>query len=165
MNLRVYRTELFDQIMDITPSTLGPMELCYDPEWLSILLCTNQFLSTNYSQPELRVSPEELKTMRQFVAEKFKFESDYIVPLNFTPTAPIQTYKTAKFIGKLESLAGEALENPQTDSFCSWLGIENKMRINAAPVPPVRNPEEILIEEDETETLLQNPEEIVIPFY
>lgn len=100
--------------------------------------------------------------------ERFKFDNDLIVPKNFTPTAPLQTYPSMRFIPELEVLASSALSNPQTEQFCSWLGISMAYRNDCINHRQSNvNPEEIPMDDlmaagDEGIASTQNPEEIPV---
>jgi DNA gyrase inhibitor GyrI len=76
------------------------------------------------------------------------FDNDLLVPKNFQPTAPMQTYRNMRFIPLLERLAATQLNNPQTEQFCKWLGLRNCLSsASASETIQNKNPDEIPMED------------------
>lgn len=150
----------FLQVIDVGPAR-APLELTYDPEWLAITNLTN---ALNNATPRLTVLPnaEQILQYRpdgKVVEEVVKmFGNPPKIPENFeittTPYNPDQP-KKAKMARILPVM------NPQTETFCSKLGINNPCCSEKSGTL-CSNPEEIdLSDGDENNSTFQgNPDEI-----
>jgi len=148
-------------VIDIGPTT-APLELTYDPEWLAITKLTN---ALNNLTPRLTVLPssEQMPRFRpddKAIEDIVKvFGNPPKIPENFKiTTAPFNPGEPKK------TNMSDVLPvvNPQTEIFCSTLGIINPCypEKTATPCP---NPEEIdLSDGDDDNTLDGNPDEIDI---
>ena len=151
----------FLQVIDIGPAT-APLELTYDPEWLAIMKLTSPL---NNVTPGVTVLPnqEQRKNFRpdnEAIEDIIKvFGNPPKIPENFgMTTAPYNPNEPKKT--KMKQVF--PVINPQTETFCSTLGVINPCHSEkaAASCP---NPEEIdLGDDDDSNTHQGNPDEIDI---
>ncbi|XP_078368423.1 uncharacterized protein LOC144652266 [Oculina patagonica] len=151
----------FLQVIDVGPAT-APLELTYDFEWLAITKLTNPL---NNLTPRITVlpNPEQMAKFRPddgVIGDIVKvFGNPPKIPENFQiTTAPYNPNEPRKT--KMKQVP--PVMNPQTETFCSMLGIANpccsEKTASACP-----NPEEIdLSDVDDSDALQGNPEEIDI---
>ncbi|KAG2178016.1 hypothetical protein INT43_003269 [Umbelopsis isabellina] len=148
----------FLQVLDVATSEES-FTFQYDLEWLAITQVTNKYLSMEYGQPPLpsdeslyRYVYKEpakivlyLTTLASEVAEKMEELQqkvangtiDLAIPHNFVPTTP--AHDDSKPLTRQEvSNYVYPFTNPQTESFCQKLEIENKFKSsNTEMVPPM----------------------------
>eukprot|EP00879_Flechtneria_rotunda_P016090 GHRR01016831.1.p1 GENE.GHRR01016831.1~~GHRR01016831.1.p1 ORF type:complete len:285 (+),score=131.96 GHRR01016831.1:123-977(+) len=104
---------------------IGPLEFCYDPEWLAILRGTHHLMTTTRTAPPLpanwggRAGPaaEDLA----FVNTLFEERGTTAIPNNFVQTAPAYNSSTGRTRGNMPRAD---LRNPQTEAFLQLLGLE-----------------------------------------
>ena len=151
----------FLQVIDVGPAT-APPELTYDPEWLAVTKLTN---ALNNLTPRLTVLPstEQLPRFKpddKVIEDIVKvFGNPPKIPENFQiTTAPYNPEEPKKT--KMNHVL--PVINPQTEIFCSTLGIINPC-CPEQTATPCRNPEEIdLSDGDDDNALDGNPDEIDI---
>jgi len=151
----------FLQVIDVGPVT-APLELTYDPEWLAVTKLTN---ALNNLTPRLTVLPNSEQMSRFRPDDKViedvveVFGNPPKIPENFQiTTAPYNPEEPKKT--KMNQVL--PVINPQTETFCSALGIINPCcpEKTATHCP---NPEEIdLSDGDDDNALDGNPDEIDI---
>ena len=151
----------FLQVIDIGPAT-APLELIYDPEWLAITKLTN---SLSNITPRITVLPNSEQTAKfrpddGTIEDVVKvFGNPPKIPENFQiTTAPYNPNEPKKT--RMNQVI--PVINPQTETFCSMLGIANPCYSDATATA-CRNPEEIdLSDGDDSNALQGNPDEIDI---
>jgi len=151
----------FLQVVDLGP-TEAPLELVYDPEWLAITKLTNALINNT---PHFTVlpNPEQVSRFRpdeKAVEEVIQiFGNPPLVPENFEiTTAPYDPSKPKKV--NMEKVV--AVINPQTESFCTKLAINNPCYSERKAATMYTNPEEIELSDnnDDDGLALKNPDEI-----
>ena len=118
----------FLQILEIEPlapsTPPSPLQLTYDPEWLSIL---RVFASHNPHQPfppnlgEAAYQPR-IAEQRTWVEEHLVQKDKLQIPENFELTAPVYDGRDIRSAGREQPFE---FTNPQTSAFCGLLGIPN----------------------------------------
>lgn len=151
----------FLQVIDVGLAT-APLELTYDPEWLAVTKLTT---ALNNLTPRLTVLPNSEQMLRftpddKVIEDVVKvFGNPPKIPENFQiTTAPYNPEEPKKT--KLNQVL--PVINPQTETFCSTLGIINPCcpEKTATPCP---NPEEIDLSDGDDDNVLDgNPDEIDI---
>ncbi|CAE6449313.1 unnamed protein product [Rhizoctonia solani] len=125
-------------VLDLGPATPGsglgtiPPTLTYDREWLAISRALHPFLSTERHQPALPplwdlapIIQESQRWVDENVGER---EIRHIQEFTMTAPGPVNTNpRPARNIRQPPWYT-----NPQTEAFCSMLGLENK--VNPPPV-------------------------------
>ena len=156
----------FLQVIDLGP-TESPLELTYDPEWLAITKLTDALSNMT---PHFTILPnaEQLSRFRpdgEAIEEVVKvFGNPPKVPENFeittVPYDPSHPKKT-----KMKQVY--PVVNPQTESFCSKLGIKNPCYSEERVAEIYTNPEEIDLSDDDGDdngvsggVASKNPDEI-----
>ena len=152
----------FLQVIDVGPSQ-APLELTYDPEWLAITKLTS---SLNNSTPRTTFIPNAEQVSQyipggQMVDEVVKtFGSPPKITDNFEITTTPYNPDKPKKVYMAQILA---VMNPQTETFCAKLGINNPC-CSEKSVTPCPNPEEIELSDgdENNSTFLGNPDEIIV---
>ncbi|KAG8229108.1 hypothetical protein J437_LFUL009577 [Ladona fulva] len=121
-------------IIDIPHDEEKDLKLEYDLEWLTILFNTNHLMSIKKSNQYMpgeghdsrwnfTPTPEEEELVQQ------KFNGDFTVPINFSPTA--EAYDASREASLHHSVVCQpkACINPQTTEFCKRLGIDDPMAL------------------------------------
>ncbi|KAF6255577.1 lariat debranching enzyme, C-terminal domain-containing protein [Scenedesmus sp. NREL 46B-D3] len=99
----------------------GPLELCYDAEWLAVLRSTHQFMSTTRTAsplPATRSGPKPADLA--FVQQLLQQRGSSSIPANFAPTAPAYDPAAGRKRGNMPS---SSFRNPQTEALLSMLGL------------------------------------------
>eukprot|EP00878_Enallax_costatus_P042528 GHUV01049917.1.p1 GENE.GHUV01049917.1~~GHUV01049917.1.p1 ORF type:complete len:404 (+),score=111.54 GHUV01049917.1:504-1715(+) len=102
----------------------GPLELCYDPEWLAILRSTHDLMSTSKTAVPLppnwggRTGPKQYDI--DFVDQLFKQRGTTAIPHNFAMTAPPYDPSQGRRRGNMPRTD---LRNPQTEALLQMLGL------------------------------------------
>ena len=168
----------FLQIVDF-PEAKGPLEICYDQEWLAVLRATHNLTSLQPRPPPPpppeSVTAEQISHVQSLL--ETVVEGNNKVPLNFQPTAPAYV-EGDKRRGRMPQTSPR---NPQTVAFFEMLGLDynldhmpihggfggqgqgQRSSISGALVGEsiMKNPEEIdLGDEDDVADDVANPEEI-----
>ncbi|KAG5361284.1 Lariat debranching enzyme [Yarrowia sp. C11] len=107
--------------------------LQYDPEWLSIVRCTNHLFSRSHALHQAHpTTPEEIEALKKMVKEDYAWVKENIVdkgklgiPENFVKTAPVYTGADIRNVGAKKQLP--KYNNPQTAQFLKLLDIPNKL--------------------------------------
>lgn len=156
----------FLQVIDLGP-TKAPLQLCYDPEWLAISKLTDP-LSNMTSHFTVLPNPEQLSRFtpdEKVVAEVGKvFGNPPNIPENFKiTTAPFNPSHPKKI--NMEQVL--PVINPQTETYCSMLGIKNLCYSEKKAAETYKNPEEIDLSDDDnvcapSAASSKNPDEIGI---
>ena len=156
----------FLQVIDLGP-TKAPLQLCYDPEWLAISKLTDP-LSNMTSHFTVLPSPEQLLRFtpdEKVVEEVGKvFGNPPNIPENFKiTTAPFNPSHPRKI--DMEQVL--PVINPQTETYCSILGIKNPCYSEKKAAETYKNPEEIDLSDDDnvcapSAASFRNPDEIGI---
>lgn len=153
----------FLQVIDVGPAQ-APLELTYDPEWLAITKLTS---TLNNATPRLTSLPNAQQTSQfrpdgkavEEVAKVFGnppkvLDNFEITSAPYNPHVPKKT-KISQVLPVI---------NPQTETFCTMLGINNPCYLEkkcATPLTPCPNPEEIDLSDGDDDCVLQgNPDEI-----
>lgn len=116
--------------IDHEPTSQG---LQYDPEWLSIVRCTNHLFTRSHALHQAHPrTPEELQALRKMVKDDYAWVKENIVnkgkldiPNNFVQTAPVYTGADISNVSQQKQLP--KYTNPQTEQFLKMLDIPNKL--------------------------------------
>ncbi|WIA35356.1 hypothetical protein OEZ86_003807 [Tetradesmus obliquus] len=97
----------------------GPLELCYDAEWLAVLRSTHQLMSTSRTAPPLPDTrtgpkPEDVAFVEQLLQQR----GSSSIPNNFAPTAPAYNPAAGRARGNMPRAD---LRNPQTEALLEML--------------------------------------------
>ncbi|KAK9446782.1 lariat debranching enzyme, C-terminal domain-containing protein [Limtongia smithiae] len=120
-----------------TPSTtsLAPLTISYDPDWLAITKATAPSFSTDEDAPELCATPEERLALRErieraraWVEEHIVAKGKLTVPDNFEVSAKPGYHGEEK--SKNAKYPPREYKNTQTQAFCELLGIENRIALS-----------------------------------
>lgn len=128
----------FLQLLDIEPSTSGPLELKYDQEWLTILFLTNHLLSIKSTYNYLPGPNNDSErynftpTQQELNLISNKFSNDFTIPHNFTPTAP--AYNPNQPSSNRNKQAHSKI-NPITRAFCETLCVDDPLALLLAQSP------------------------------
>ncbi|KAJ2957021.1 hypothetical protein NQZ79_g7202 [Umbelopsis isabellina] len=143
----------FLQVLDVATSEES-FTFQYDLEWLAITQVTNQYLSLEYGQPALpsdeSLYSEVAKKMEELQQKVANGTIDLSIPHNFVPTAPAHNDSQPLTRQEISSYV-YPFTNPQTESFCQKLEIENKFKSSNAGLasPMVQSVVETLATEEE----------------
>lgn len=151
----------FLQVIDVGPAT-APLELTYDPEWLAITKLTNALnnltprltvLPSSEQMPRFRPDDKAIEDIVKVFGNPPKIPENFqITTAPYNPEEPKKTNMSDVF----------PVVNPQTEIFCSTLGIINPCypEKTATRCP---NPEEIDLSDGDDDIALDgNPDEIDI---
>ena len=138
----------FLQVVDFGP-TDAPSELFYDPEWLAITQLTdalNNATSCVTVLPNFEEASKFKIDKEAIIKEAFqKFGNPPKVPENFVLTSPpfnsLETSKT-----KMQQVL--PIINPQTEAFCTKLGIKNPCYSEEQSLQAYGNPEVIELSDE-----------------
>lgn len=116
--------------VDHEPTSEG---LQYDPEWLSIVRCTNHLFTRSHALHQAHPrTPDELQALRKMVKDDYAWVKEHIVdqgkldiPNNFVQTAPVYTGADIRNVSQQKQLP--KYNNPQTEKFLKMLDISNKL--------------------------------------
>ncbi|KAI9288254.1 lariat debranching enzyme, C-terminal domain-containing protein [Umbelopsis sp. AD052] len=129
----------FLQVLDV-PSVDENLSFEYDLEWLAITQITQQYLSLQHHQPAIPSDNILYSQIDQKIEELQKRVDegtlDLRIPNNFELTAPSHDY-THRMTPQEIAENIIPYTNPQTEAFCSMVGIENKFKSSRiAQLPP-----------------------------
>ena len=118
----------FLQILDVAPlspsTPPAPLQLAYDPEWLSILRVFGPHDPHGQFPSNLgeAIYQPLITKQREWVDENLVKPDRLNVPENFEITAPIFDGRDIRSVGREQ---GKEYTNPQTSTFCELLEIPN----------------------------------------
>ncbi|KAG5354608.1 Lariat debranching enzyme [Yarrowia sp. B02] len=110
-----------------------PTGLQYDPEWLSIIRCTNHLFTRSHALHQAHPrTPDELQALQKMVKDDYAWVKENIVdkgkldiPHNFEQTAPVYSGADIRNVSQQKQLP--KYKNPQTEQFLKMLDIPNKL--------------------------------------
>ena len=165
------------ELVEIPHNSELSLDLCFDPQWLAILKSTNHLLSVsssfNYMPGPQSTSGERWDfspTEEEMIEIKKIFSDGFQIPQNFTATVEVyHPENRRRFFHQ-----PKAAINPQTIELCQKLGIDDpfaklmnsKRLTTTVPLPPVANPDEIAIDDEddnadqEESTTSSNPNDL-----
>ncbi|QNP97786.1 Lariat debranching enzyme [Yarrowia lipolytica] len=116
--------------IDHEPTSDG---LQYDPEWLSIVRCTNHLFTRSHALHQAHPRTlDELQALRKMVKDDYAWVKENIVdkgkldiPNNFVQTAPVYTGADINNVSQQKQLP--KYKNPQTEQFLRMLDVPNKL--------------------------------------
>ncbi|KAI8577278.1 hypothetical protein K450DRAFT_253057 [Umbelopsis ramanniana AG] len=133
----------FLQVLDV-PSVDENLTFEYDLEWLAITQVTQQYLSLQHHQPAIPSDNILYSQIDQKIEELQKQVDegalDLRIPNNFVLTAPYHDY-THRMTPQEIAENIIPYSNPQTEAFCSLIGIENKFKSSKVARPPQKDTE------------------------
>jgi lariat debranching enzyme len=124
----------FLQVLDIGQPVEGPVQICYDKEWLSVLKSTNHLLATdtaNNHMPgpgmqgrwDFAPTDQELNDITQL------FEDNFTVPKNFEITSPPYDPQQQNIKNLYQTPNPQPKINRQTEVLCEKLKIDDPLQI------------------------------------
>ncbi|KAK2705390.1 hypothetical protein QYM36_017435 [Artemia franciscana] len=150
----------FLEIIDFPDGNSNKNYLDYDEEWLAILKSTNHLLSVvNSTQhmpgPGYSGRWDFRPTKEELAKVKSAFNPDLRIPENFIRTAPV-------FNGRhrFDGVVPDPLKNPQTESFCDKLGVDDPVEVILSSRAPAKKRVDVsVVEESELDVTLSGTNE------
>nr|XP_023018914.1 lariat debranching enzyme [Leptinotarsa decemlineata] len=117
----------FLQVIDVKTDEKSKVEISYDLEWLTVLYLTNHLLwvknsNTYMPGPGTKERYNFTPTKEEMSHVSARFDSDLLVPENFTRTAPAYN---PTMTTKEKAKQPEPTLNPQTVLFCEKLAVDD----------------------------------------
>ncbi|XP_021721186.1 lariat debranching enzyme-like isoform X2 [Chenopodium quinoa] len=106
----------FLQIIEIE-SDPGPLEICYDEEWLAITRTFNEAFPITARPADFQSVQVDTEGSRQWVRSKLNSNTRGVKPFEFTRTAPCHDPSQSVFNGS----SAEHYRNPQTEALLKLL--------------------------------------------
>ena len=130
----------FLQIIDVDTEVMDPSDYRfeYDPEWLAVVRACDPFMSLEYEGRTMSGDVQRYQTVvttasslddgssvKESLAWIQSHVQDFSIPLNFTPTSPVQLASDERWSQDLVRQCMQGFRNPQTVAFCQMLQIRN----------------------------------------